>query len=369
MKVLVLTIPTGGGHLSTGAAIEKYIKSHGHEAKLIDVYKYVSKLLGGSVQKGYLASTKYAPNVYGKFYRMAEISDPYDKLYMLKAANKVMKIKFAKFVKAYNPDVIIATHVMAAHMINALGEEILSDVVTVGIITDYTIHPYWQKTTLDYYVTASELLNCQAQKKNIPLEKIKPFGIPIDEKFAQKIPKSQARKMLGIEEKPTVLVMSGSMGFGKVVKRIKELDKLELDFQIIVVCGSNKSLKRRIETLDTKKIIYCYGFVNNVDILMDASDCIITKPGGLTVSESLAKGMPLILINPIPGQEDRNVEFLLNNGMAQLVTSTYKVDEAIYQLFNNEWKIKNLSDGIKHIGKPYATRDLCEFIIGIGERE
>ena len=205
-------------------------------------------------------------------------------------------------------------------------------------------------------------LDFQAEKKQMPLEKIKPFGIPIDEKFAEKMSKTDARKSLGLEDKPTVLVMSGSMGFGKVLKRIKELDVLDVDFQMIVVCGNNKTLKNRVDALITNKKILCYGFADNVDVLMDASDCVITKPGGLTVSEGLAKGLPLILINPIPGQEDRNVEFLLNNGMAQLVTSTYPVDEAIYQLFNNEWKIKNLPDGIKYIGKPHATRDLCEFI-------
>ena len=368
MKILVLSIPTGGGHTSTGAAIEKYLKRQGHEARLMDVYQYVSRFLGGSVQKGYLASTKYAPNVYGKFYRMAEIGDSHDELFMLKAAHKIIKRKFAKYVKAYNPDVIVTTHVIAAHLTEALDEEMLEGITTIGIITDYTIHPFWQKTNLDYYVTASELLNCQAEKKNIPLEKIKPFGIPIDEKFAEKMSKSDARYTLGLEDKPTVLVMSGSMGFGKVLKRIKELDALNMDFQMIVVCGNNKTLKNRVDALESNKKILCFGYANNVDVLMDAADCVITKPGGLTVSEGLAKGVPLILINPIPGQEDRNVEFLLNNGMAQLVTSTYKVDEAIYQLFNNEWKAENLHEGIKYIGKPYATRDLCEFISGLEKR-
>ncbi len=369
MKVLVLSLPTGGGHLATGRAIEKYMVSKGHEAKMIDVYKYISRLLSGGIEKGYLASTKYAPNVYGKFYRIAEKNYSYEKLHMLRAANNIMTKKFAKFMRAYKPDVVIATHVLAAHLIDALDDEILEKVTTIGIITDYTVHPFWDDTCLDYYVTASELLNYQAVQKNIPLEKVKPFGIPIDRKFADKIPKGEARKLLGIEDKPTVLVMSGSMGFGKVVKRIKELDRLQLDFQMLVVCGNNKTLKRKVNELKTDKKLYCYGFVNNVDVMMDASDCIITKPGGLTVSEGLAKGMPLILINPIPGQEDRNVEFLLNNGMAQLVTSTYTVDEAIYQLFQNEWKVQNLPAGIEYIGKPNATRDLCEFIISLEEGE
>jgi len=368
MKVLVLSLPTGGGHLSTGKAIAKYMASRGHEAKMIDVYKYINPLLSGGIEKGYLASTKFVPNMYGKCYRIAERSYSYDKFHILKAANSIMTKKFAKYMRYYKPDAVIATHVLAAHLIDALDDDILQEVTTIGIITDYTIHPFWDETCLDYYITASELLTCQAAKKNIPLKKIKSFGIPIDQKFAVKIDKNEARNVIGIENKPTVLVMSGSMGFGKVLKHIKELDKLQMDFQMIVVCGNNKTLKRKVEELETSKKIYCYGFVDNVDVLMDASDCVITKPGGLTVSEGLAKGMPLILINPIPGQEDRNVEFLLNNGVAQLVTATYPVDEAIYQLFKNDWKIKNLPAGIEYIGKPNATRDLCEFMISLEER-
>ena len=101
-------------------------------------------------------------------------------------------------------------------------------------------------------------------------------------------------------------------------------------------------------------------------MMMDASECIITKPGGLSVSESLAKGIPMILMNPIPGQEDRNLEFLLNNGLAQYITDTYPVDEAVYQLLTNEWRVENQKKGIAAVGKPNATRDLCEFIIEVG---
>ena len=140
-----------------------------------------------------------------------------------------------------------------------------------------------------------------------------------------------------------------------------------MDFQVLSVCGNNTSLKRKIDKFKSNKRIYNYGFVNNVDVMMDACDCMITKPGGLTMSESMAKGVPSILMNPIPGQEDRNVEFLLNNGISQLITKTYPVDEALYQLFHNQWRLDNIHQAIKHIGKPNATRDLCEFIISLGD--
>ncbi len=366
MKVLVLSVSTGGGHYSTSLAIAKYINESGNEAKVVDVYEYISPIISDSISKGYLLSTKYAKTMYGQIYKRMEKSDASEKrMYLSKAANTVLSIPFAKCVEEYKPDVIVSTHVMACEMTDALRNygRLDDNVITIGIVTDFTVHPLWEDTYVDYYVSASELLNNQFIKKKIDLDKVKPFGIPIDEKYAKKIPQSEARKELGIEDKQTVLVMSGSMGYGNVIKHIKELDKLDIDFQMIIVCGRNKSLRKRLDGLKTEKEKYVYGFAKNVDVLMDASDCIITKPGGLTVSESLAKGLPMILMNPIPGQEDRNLEFLLNNGLAQYITDTYPVDEAVYQLFNNKWKQENLREGIKYIGKPNAVKDLCNFIL------
>ncbi len=368
MKVLVLSVSTGGGHHSTSLAIANYINKTGNEAKVVDVYKYISPLISDGISRGYLLSTKYAKTMYGQIYKRMEKSDATEKrMYLSKAANIVLSIPFASCVEEYQPDVIVCTHVMACEMVDALRNngKLDDSVITIGIVTDFTVHPLWEDTYVDYYISASELLNNQFIKKKIDLEKVKPFGIPVDEKYAEKMPKEEIRKLLGFENKPTVLVMSGSMGYGNVTKHIKELDKLEIDFQMLIVCGRNKSLYRRLSELKTDKLKYVFGFVGNVDELMDASDCIITKPGGLTVSESLAKGLPLILMNPIPGQEDRNLEFLLNNGLAQYITDTYPVDEAVYQLFNNKWKQENLSDGIKYVGKPNAVKELCDFILGL----
>ena len=168
-----------------------------------------------------------------------------------------------------------------------------------------------------------------------------------------------------MEDKKTLLIMGGSMGHGDLENIIEDLDGIDIDFQIISVCGSNKSLKKKIDNMIIKKGIYNFGFVDNVDLLMDASDLIITKPGGLTSSESLAKGIPMILINPIPGQEERNVEFLVNNGLGIMASETYPVDEAIYQLINNKDRIESIKKMAAVFGKPKATPDLCKFILNL----
>lgn len=364
MKILILTISTGQGHNQTSKAIADYFNEKKHETVVLDVYKYISPFLSDSVEKGYLVSTSRIPRIYGKIYRMLEKQDEKEKKRTLyKLFNGVLGIKFQKYLQEYKPDIIISTHVFTALMLSGI-EEKLPDVRTVGIITDFTLHPFWGDTDLDYYVTPSHMLSHLCIKRGIDPEKILPFGIPIDKKFATSVSKKEARAALEIEDCDTILVMMGSMGFGNIANLVKKIDTLDLDFQILCVCGKNQRALKKLKKLKkTNHKIYAYGYVNNVDVMMDAANFIVTKPGGLSVSESLAKGLPLILLNPIPGQEDRNMEFLLNNGVAMEVTSTFTIDEAIYQFFSNIWRRENIYNAVKYIGKPNSTQTLGEFLL------
>jgi len=163
-----------------------------------------------------------------------------------------------------------------------------------------------------------------------------------------------------------ILVMSGSMGYGNSKKVVKQIDSINIPFQIIVVNGNNKrqykSLLTFNKTYSGKCTLYPYGFVNNVEVMMSAADCIITKPGGLTVSEAISKALPMILVNPIPGQEERNVDFLLNNGIASLVTKNFPLDEAVYHMFTNPVRMETVRRTISAIGHPDATERLVNFV-------
>lgn len=362
MKVLFLSVTAGQGHNQTAKAAIEYLEAKNIDCALLDTFDYINPILSQSISQGYLMSTKLTPSVYGRFYRLAEKLEKNNaKMSINRLTNSVLAKKLSSFIRGYDPDVIVCTHIFAAQIVTQIKHEDMR-AKTLGIITDFTVHPFWEDTDLDYYITANELLTRQAEKKGINKERVKTFGIPIHMKFAHKRPIGEARAALGIEDKDTILVMSGSMGFGNVTRIIKQLDKLDFDLQIISVCGNNHSLKHRIDNLDMTKKVYNFGFVNNVDVMMDASNCIITKPGGLTVSESMAKALPMILINPIPGQEDRNAEFLLNNGLAMKVTKTYPIDEAIYQLLTNTEKIQAMISRINLMSRPNATADLCDFI-------
>ena len=362
-----MSITAGQGHKSTATAVMDELTKMGAECRFLDTYAFLNPVLYQATAQGYLLATSITPKAYGTFYRMYEKQNKKDSKYtFVNMTNSIMSLKLRKYFRdEFNPDVVVCTHIFSAQIINNMKAAGYLKAKSIGIVTDYTIHPFWQDvTSIDYIVTASELLELQAIKKGISEEKLLPTGIPINPKFSKKIEKSKAREMLGIEpDKFTILLMSGSMGHGNLTKVLESMDNLDNDFQVLAVCGTNLHAKRKIDRLKTKNRTYSYGYVDNVEVMMDAADCIVTKPGGLTTSEALAKFLPIVMINPIPGQEARNVEFMLNNGVAVNVTKTVPIDEALFQLFHYPQKLKNMTENIKLVGKPNATRDLCEFIM------
>lgn len=366
MKILLLSVTAGQGHHQTAKAISEYFQKRGHETVTLDCYEYLSPPIKEAISGGYLVSTKYVPKLWGKFYGLLEKYDEYDPI--VKGANHLMSHSLLKYVDDCGADAIVCTHVFACMLMTYIKRK-RPEIMSLGILTDFRLHPYFECTELDYYVIPNEYLEFSVCEKGIPKEKILPFGIPVMEKFMTKKGKETARDELNISHNKTILVMGGSMGFGNMTKTLKKIDNLELDFQIIVVCGNNKKLYKKINRTEFKHKIYNFGYVTNVDTLMDASDCIVTKPGGLTTSEALSKELPLILSKPIPGQEDRNSEFLLNFGCAMKISKTLSAEEIVYQFFSDDKKRENMVNNIQLIKKPNAVKDLYEFITNLNKNK
>lgn len=366
MNILLMSVKAGFGHHSTAAAIINYFEKQGHNCYMLDIFEYISESLGNMIQDGYLISTKYLSKTYGKVYdKLSRKDEPYDRLSVTSLVSNRITKKLIGCVTGFAPDIIIGTHSYAGVVMSILRDKGYADCPLIGIVTDFTVHPFWESTELDYYVIPDSLLTYQMNKKGIPKEKLLPFGIPIRQAFASKLDKAEARRRLGIGDKRTLLVMMGSMGYGNIYDSLLEMDAFDADFQMMVVCGSNEKLFGFINDQAWQKAVYGYGFVNNVDLMMDASDVIVTKPGGLTTSEAFAKGLPMIAMNPIPGQEDKNLAFLVNNGAAIAVNSEYTISEALYQLLNEEWRVELMRESVRHIGKPDATARLYDFIMSL----
>ncbi|MBO5218547.1 MAG: galactosyldiacylglycerol synthase [Clostridia bacterium] len=364
MKALVLSITAGQGHNSTGKALCAYLESIGCEAEMLDTFNYVNRILGETVSRGYLIAASNAKLAYKGAYRLAEKrKKSRTDVSPTRATGSIMAKKLLKYINNYDPDVIICTHIFAGIIMDVLKAKRETRAKTIGILTDFAFHPYWEEgLNLDYVVTPNELITAQALKKGFTPSQILPIGIPIHPKFARSMPKEEARAELGLDlTKRTVLLMSGSMGYGSIEETVRKLDGVPFDFQLITVCGNNAEAKAKIDAMQTKKRILNLGYVNYVDKLMDAADCIISKPGGLTTSEAMAKRLPMIIVDPIPGQEDRNTEFLTNNGAAMAVSHTAPLDEVLYQMLADPRRIEVMRAAIDIIRKPNSTRDICEF--------
>ena len=259
---------------------------------------------------------------------------------------------------------IICTQVYTAQVVALLKSSGCTKAFSIGIITDFTIQTYWQDTLeLDYIVTATSQLEYQLKQRGIPPQKMLSFGIPIDSKFKNRTPTAVARRSLGLSENlPTMLIMGGSMGFGKIDNEIKELDLLDFEFQSIVVCGNNKKLFNKLMSLQTMHSFQVYSYTNQIDLMMSAADLIVTKPGGVTTSEALAMGLPIVIVNPIPGMEERNAEFLCAAGAAISVTKTFTLAEAVSMVLRYPQNKLRISQAAFALSHPDSTLTLCGFI-------
>ena len=364
MRVLILSVPAGGGHLQTAKALNEYLcQQENTECKILDIAENVNDLAAALVSDGYLLASTYMQTGYRFVYNQM---DKRTKKKFTPSSQMLYQIcgkKLFEYIKDFKPDVIVSTHVFATIVLNIHAKKHKIQAKIISIVTDFTVHPMWEQTTSDYYIIASENLTLEALRKWGTADNVLPLGIPIREEFTKKIPIEEARKMLNIKDKFTVLIMMGSMGYANAaVDLVKNLDKLDDDLQIVAVCGNNKTLKEKLDKLKIKKDLIVYGYCENIPVMMDACDCIITKPGGLSTSEAMAKSIPIILTNPIPGQEERNLDFMQNNGVAMSLSDEFTADKAVYQLIHNPDVKETLLENVKRLAKPYSTQDLAKFL-------
>lgn len=363
MNVLFLSVTAGGGHNSCARAINDYLTEQGANTYILDVYGYIHKMLGKTVSDVYSFSISKTPRLFGTLYNLEENNNA-GICSLMDNINRLACKKISEFINHKKIDAVICTHVFGGQLMTRLKRKGKVDVFTVGIVTDYTIHPHWEDTNLNYYVVADDGLMRQAVERGIPKEKILPIGIPLDLKYSQKRDKSEAKKKLGFDpEKPLVFIIMGSMGYGDMSTVVTDADRTDYDYQIAIVCGNNKRAKNNLSKKKYKKNVQIYGFIDNVDEFMDAADYIVTKPGGLTTTEGLVKGLPLIFVDPIPGQEVKNVEFLVNNGVGIYVTKNYSFADAMDQLFRFPQRREEMCRAIERLAKPLSAKTLGDIVL------
>ena len=372
MKVLLFSVTAGGGHNATAKAIARVLESSGAQTRIVDAYRTSGRIMYHTVASGYILASSYLKYGYGAVYRLLEHrSGNSYRPSLARLSGRSLAKKFKKIIDEYDPDVVVCTHPFAARILDIAKERHGMRAKMLGVVTDFTMHPYWEDAQrLDRLIVPCEPLIPLAYKKGFTDEQIRPLGIPVHPKFASSIEKDEARRILGLHpHTPTLLVMSGSMGYGNMERVLCRLDALDNAFQIIVVCGNNKRAYTRIKEHAWRKPLLALGYTENVPLLMDASDLIVSKPGGLTTSEALTRRLPMVIVSPIPGHEDRNVEFLTKTGSAVAVTRRLPLVEAVKKVICDPALREQMQKSIDTIRKPNAVFDLCREIYALAEED
>ncbi len=359
MKVLFLSVSTGGGHLKAAKALSEYIKmvDDTSEILVIDTLKYASPIVNKIIVNTYINMLKLTPKVYGKIYNASDTNSCLvgeNLNYLGSGVNALFSFKINKLVKEFKPDIVVCTHPFSLQMVKKL------DIPTIAILTDYAMHPLWVKNCIDAYVIPHEFLIEDAVDKGADRQKIYPLGIPIENKFLKEYNRKDILNEFGLEDKTTFLIMGGSLGLGKIEDVFLRLAESRREFQIVVVAGSNQKLKRKLEKhvkYIHSKNVCILNYTDKIDKLMEISDFVITKPGGLTVAESLAKRLPICIISPIPGQEEKNSDFLLNCGVA-INFGNGKIDSFLSQIMDNRAKVDSMKKVAGVLAKPNALKDI-----------
>lgn len=372
MRILIATATAGAGHLAAAAALEEAWRSlrPNDEVKKLDLVEFFSPLHRKIHADGYVKLVEHAPELWGMLFGKTDNPRVARRLNELKRAfPSKSRSRFARFISDSAPDAVVCTHYVA---LDALGD-MFRKASTKGridhrlplvasIVTDFEAHALWMAPCVNLYCVAAEETKARLVARGAKPEEVLVTGIPITAKFLSKTAPRDIRKTIGLrDDQPVILVLGGGFGMGPVAEILAELDKVQEPFQTVVVTGRNEELRRALSTCDRKHPTHVLGFASNMHELMAVSDLIITKPGGLTTSEALASGKPLLIINPIPGQEAANSDFLLERGAAAKVNRVEDLPYRMGQLFATS-KLTQMARAAKALGRPRAALDICKEI-------
>ncbi len=363
MKVLLLSCSTGGGHNSAAKALMEKFKELNVECGMIDSIELTSKRFSNRVNKLYTNIINNRINLFKQIYHIGEL---YGKLKIkspVYGINTLFKKNLTEFIISNKFDLVIATHLFPAETLTSIKKK-HPHIHFLIITTDYTCIPFFEEINPDYYIIPSEDLKGAFIRRGIPENKLLPFGIPTMPKFEYKFTKEEARKQLSLSmTKKIVLIMTGSMGYGHINNMIdKIINVYDKEVQVVVICGNNIKLKSNLERRYGNKILV-KGYTNDINIYMDACDVILTKPGGLTSTETAVKNVPTIFTDPIPGWENYNANFFKDREMAFCTNNSEHLLDYLYTIFNDKKKVQAMQKNQSYYINKKATTDICKFAI------
>ncbi len=368
-RFLIFHFSVGSGHTRAAIALSKGISIVRQDANVFvaDAMKYVSRVVARATLRGYLDIIRTIPAVWSYMYKQAEREavaevgrQELGNLIRALGANRVFSL-----VEDFAPDTIVCTHPLPLAFLADLKRRGELDIPLVGVVTDLTVHPLWIYDTVDHYAFPHESVLLSPQLKDVPDDKIWITGVPIDPAFNEPVDRAFVRRELGFSPDDRVaLVMGGGLGLGSVERVVRSLASDE-SISIIVVAGRNQALRDDLEPVAASlgRRMVLFGYTDRVHALMEASDVLLTKGGGLTIAEALAKKLPLVIVSPIPGQEERNTDFLVMRGAAMKAESAAYAADLTKRALDRPRLLAAMKAAAADLARPGSALELAALLV------
>ncbi len=371
-KVLVFYSSYGGGHLSAAKSVENHIKQYYPEIeiKLVDCIEYINKHLNKLLADSYNEAAKKAPFAWKTAYHLAN-----DGLTSkaVTTSNKLFSIKLNTLLQDFKPDLIISTHPFGTQMCGVLKKRGKIDCPLATILTDFHIHGQWLvfHEYCDYFFVSNHQMKNDMIEYGVNEKKIHVSGIPVSERFKEHFDRAQICQEFNLnpDEQVVLFFAGGEFGLGNktTILILKSLIRLFSKLQVIAIAGKNPKMKKKFEELvkntDSEERIKVLDYTTKVPELMSISSFIITKPGGLTSTESLTAHLPMVIINPIPGQEEENATFLVEKGVAIWIKKNDNVARALKNLYREPQKLLLMKENTVALAKSNSTEVICNVLL------
>ncbi len=393
MRILIATVTAGGGHLAAAAALQEAWRAFRSRdaVEQVDLVKFFSKVHKAIHRGGYDKLVEHAPELWGMLFKQTDHPARARKIAKWRRVfTTPSRHRFVRLLNQFKPDVVLCTHYLPFETLGRWCErrepegrvthvplpspqfgtrvtrpsEKERHPFIVSIVTDFEAHALWMDPAVDLYCVAAEHTKARLVARGANPQHVVVTGIPIAAKFSVKADPAAVRQRYGLrDDQPVLLLLGGGFGMGPVAEALVELDKVARPFQTVVVAGRNEELRCALAAQDRKHPTHVLGFTTNMHELMAVADLIITKPGGLTTSEALAMGRPLLILDPIPGQEAANSDFLLEHGAAVKVNRLDDLPFKVEQLLASK-TLAALARAAKALGRGDAARTICVEVAG-----
>lgn len=368
-RILIISASAGSGHVRAAEALEQACRSHPEigEVLNVDALSYTNKIFRDFYSKFYLQLVSSAPAFLGWFYDNSDEPWKTDKMRIM--LDRLNTGKLVKLLRTFQPDVTLCTHFLPAGIIAHLMTKGVINPRLAIVVTDLDMHAMWLSRSFHHYFVAIDETKVHLTMLGLPEKHITVSGIPIDSAFSETRDVPSLRNQLGVpNDKPLILVSAGTFGVGPAEHVVRILHELKTPAQIVVICGKNEELREKIQAralenphphLDFKIL----GYTNEMHLWMAAADLFVGKPGGLTTAEALASHLPMVIFSPIPGQEERNSDHLLEKGIAikcnEITTMAYKID----RLLGDPARMKQMRDATHTLAKPQAAQTIVQTLL------